>query len=83
MFITIELYYFNAKFSHMTLIRDKNEFVLRFPENLDLPLLEAFVEYIRIKEMLAKSEGTDEQATAIAEEIEKDWWKNNRHRFIQ
>jgi hypothetical protein len=66
----------------MTLLREKNELVLRIPEHLELPLLEAFIEYIRIKEILAKSGGTEAEANAIVNEIETDWWKNNRTRFL-
>lgn len=67
----------------MTLVKEQNELVLRIPENLELPLLESFLEYIRIKEILSKSNGTEEEAMLIAAEMEKDWWKNNRNRFIQ
>lgn len=67
----------------MTLAKEQNELVLRIPENLELPLLESFLEYIRIKEILSKSNGTEEEAMLIAAEMEKDWWKNNRNRFIQ
>lgn len=39
--------------------------------------------YLRILEGNAQNQGTDEQAAALADEVDKSWWNENKHRFLK
>ena len=66
----------------MNVVKVKNEIVVRIPENIDMPLLQGILDYIDAKMILSKSKGTQKQADEIADEIEKNWWKKNKKKFI-
>ena len=42
-----------------------------------------FADYMRLLESNAKNQGTQEQADALAEEINRNWWAENKHRFLK
>jgi hypothetical protein len=41
------------------------------------------IDYLRILESNAKNQGTQQQADELAREINKNWWTENKHRFIK
>jgi hypothetical protein len=41
------------------------------------------VNYLKYKEAIRKSQGTDEQANKLADESKKRWWAENKSRFIK
>jgi hypothetical protein len=42
-----------------------------------------FIEILRIKELLSKSQMTEEQALQLDEEIKEQWWQKNQARFLE
>mgnify|MGYP000429763379 CR=1 FL=1 len=42
-----------------------------------------FIETLRIKELLSKSQMTEEQALQLDEEIKEEWWQKNQARFLE
>ena len=42
-----------------------------------------FIETLRIKELLSKSQMTEEQALQLDEEIKEEWWQENQARFLE
>ena len=39
--------------------------------------------YLKYKEAIKNSEGTEEQANKLANESKKTWWAKNKKRFIK
>lgn len=62
--------------------RTDNAFVLRFPLDTDLQSLQKVIDYLKIKEIVKNSAGTEEEANSLADESKKDWWQRNKERFI-
>jgi hypothetical protein len=42
-----------------------------------------FIETLRIKELLSKSQLTTEDALKLDEEIKEEWWQKNQARFLE
>lgn len=42
-----------------------------------------FIETLRIKELLSKSQMTEEQALQLDEEMKEEWWQKNQARFLE
>lgn len=63
--------------------RTDNAFVLRFPLDTDLQSLQKVIDYLKIKEIVKNSEGTEEDANNLADESKKEWWQRNKERFIK
>jgi len=42
-----------------------------------------FIETLRIKELLSKSQMTEKQALQLDEEMKEEWWQKNQARFLE
>lgn len=67
----------------MVIERTDNEIIFRLPADIDTSGLQRIVNYLKYKETIRKSEGTDEQANKLADESKKRWWAENKGRFIK
>ena len=68
----------------MVIERDKDDIVIRLNANLiNIEEVQKFADYFRVLESNTKNQGTEEEAAALADEIDKKWWKENKHRFLK
>jgi len=57
---------------------------LSFDKNFLPPeVLSNLIENLRMKELLAKSQLTEQQAFILSEELKNNWWKNNRDKIFE
>jgi len=55
----------------------------RFPPNVDKFGMQRVLEYIDYLEMASNTKATQDDADRLADELNEDWWKRNRERFIK
>jgi hypothetical protein len=67
----------------MVIERTKDEIILHLPIDTDIEGLQNIVTYLKYKEAIRKSQGTEEQANLLADESKKRWWAENKGRFIK
>lgn len=67
----------------MVIERTNDEVIFRLPADIDTAGFERIVNYLKYKEAIRLSAGTDEQANALADESKKRWWTENKARFIK
>ncbi len=67
----------------MVIERTKNEIIFRLPADIDTAGFQCIVNYLKYKEAIRKSQGTEEQANELADESKKRWWAENKARFIK
>lgn len=68
----------------MVIERDNNTIVIKLDATLvDINDVQRFADYFRVIESNAKNKGTEEQAAALADEIDKKWWAENKHSFLK
>jgi hypothetical protein len=66
----------------MKVIRENNEIKISLPDNLiDINEVQNLLDYFRYREISSKSKGTQKDADALANEINKSWWDKNKRRF--
>ena len=66
----------------MRIERENNEIRFTIPDNIvDIDEIQNFIDYIRFKEITAKSKGTSSDANKLADEINQSWWDKNKSRF--
>lgn len=44
--------------------------------------LNEFLDKLRLKYLVSKSQMTEEEARKLAKELKSNWWKKNRDRFL-
>lgn len=67
----------------MVIERTSNEIIFRLPADIDTTGLQRIVNYLKYKEAIRKSEGTESQANKLSDESKKRWWAENKERFIK
>lgn len=67
----------------MVIERTSTEIIFRLPADIDTTGLQRIVNYLKYKEAIRKSEGTESQANKLANESKKRWWAENKERFIK
>ena len=67
----------------MIIERTNKEVIIRLPENVNTNGLQRLVDYLTYKEVTAKSKAKQSDIDALAKEVKKGWWSENRGRFVK
>ena len=67
----------------MIIERTEDEVIFRLPADTDISSLQRILNYLKYKEAISKSQGTEEQAQELARESKTRWWEENKERFIK
>jgi hypothetical protein len=67
----------------MVIEKTNNEIILRLPADIDTAGFDRIVNYLKYKEAIRLSKGTEKQANELADESKKRWWAENKQRFIK
>jgi hypothetical protein len=66
----------------MFLERTAKEVIIRLPADINWEDLELMIRFIKYKQNIAKSKVTQEDIDQLAREVNKQWWEENKHRFL-
>lgn len=67
----------------MVLERTENEVIIRLPANIKWEDLELMIRFIKYRENVSKSKAKQEDIDKLAREVNKQWWEENKHRFLK
>jgi len=60
----------------------ENETIIRISANVNLDDIQKSLDFIRYKEILSKSKGTQSDADSLAKQINTNWWSENKGKYI-
>jgi hypothetical protein len=66
----------------MKIERTSTEIIFRLPLDTNIEALQQFVNYLKIQELIQGSTATEEAVDELADVSKRDWWQENKHRFI-
>jgi len=67
----------------MSIERINNEFLIKIPASVDIGILQQFLDYVRFKTIASQSIASDDDILQIADDINRNWWVENKQNFIQ
>ncbi|MEY4905940.1 MAG: hypothetical protein RLZZ292_3755 [Bacteroidota bacterium] len=67
----------------MVIERTSTEVILRLPNNIAWEDLQLMLNFLRYREKVATSKATQDDIDTISSEMNKNWWSENKHRFLQ
>jgi dimeric dUTPase (all-alpha-NTP-PPase superfamily) len=67
----------------MIIERTNNEILLRLPANMDTDVLQKIINFLKYKEATKKSLATEKEVNSLADESKKNWWKENKGKYIK
>lgn len=50
-------------------------------EAYENPSIKRYIDLLRAKEIISKSQASDEEIIDFAQEVKRDWWEKNKDRF--
>lgn len=59
-----------------------NEIVIRISANVSLEDIQKSLDFIRYKEILSKSKGSQADADNLAKNVNNEWWRDNKNKYI-
>ncbi len=66
----------------MIIERTKSEIVIRVSSKVNTYGLQRLLDYLKYQELTASSQAKQSDIDVLAKEVNKNWWDNNKHRFI-
>ncbi len=67
----------------MTILREGGEIIIKISESkIGEKNLQRFLDYLRYSELTGKSVATQEDVDALSAEVNKNWWEENKDKFL-
>jgi len=66
----------------MTIQRAENQIVITLPASVDLEGVQRLINFLLYKEATKDSQAKQEDVDKLAREANKQWWEENKHRFL-
>ena len=58
------------------------DILFSIPDDIfEISEIQSFIDFIRFREITAKSKASQEDADKLAEEINQSWWEKNKNKF--
>jgi predicted trehalose synthase len=67
----------------MIVERTSNQIVIKVSPKVDSFGFQRIMDYLDYLEISSKSKATQEDADKLADELNQNWWANNREKFIK
>ena len=64
-------------------ILDKKKFVMTFENEVETLDVQSLIDYAKYLDATAKSQAKQSDVDALADEVSRGWWNNNKNRFIK
>ena len=66
----------------MTIQRIDNQIIITLPASVNLDGVQRLINYLLYKEATKDSQAKQEDVDKLAREVNKQWWEENKHRFL-
>jgi len=67
----------------MIVERTKSQIVIKVSPQVDTFGFQRIIDYLEYLELTSKSNSSQDEADKLADELNDNWWKNNRNKFIK
>lgn len=67
----------------MIVERINDQIVIKVSPQVDSFGFQRILEYLEYLELTSKNKATQDDADNLADELNENWWKNNRNKFIK
>ncbi len=67
----------------MKVERTYKEIIIRIPNSVDFESAQQIIDYIRYLENTSSSKATQENVDKLADDINREWWENNKAKFLE
>jgi len=66
----------------MVIERTEQGILIKTTAPVNMKAVQKIIDYFNVLEITSRAKGTEEQAAELADEVDKKWWAENKHRFL-
>ncbi|MEZ0483011.1 hypothetical protein [Fibrella aquatica] len=66
----------------MVITQQDRNILIETSGSINMQAVQKLIDYINVLEITASNQGAEEQATELAQQIDKSWWSENKSRFL-
>jgi hypothetical protein len=67
----------------MVIERTNEGILIKTTAPVNMKAVQKIIDYFNVLEITSRAQGTEEQAAALADEVNQKWWAENKGRFIK
>jgi len=67
----------------MKVERTDKEIIIRIPNSVEFERAQQIIDYIRYLENTSRSKATQEEVDKLANDVNREWWENNKDKFLE
>ncbi len=67
----------------MVIERTDQGILIKTTAPVNMKAVQKIIDYFTVLEITSRAKGTEEEAAAMADEVDKNWWAENKHRFLK
>lgn len=67
----------------MNITQNSESIQINISKNIDKVLVQRIIDYIKYLEIVSKSTNSQIEADQLADELNENWWKRNKEKFIK
>ncbi|GAB4016848.1 hypothetical protein GCM10028808_46590 [Spirosoma migulaei] len=66
----------------MVITRQDRNILIEANDSINMEAVQKLIDYINVLEIVSQNQGSEEQAAELAAESDKNWWSENKSRFL-
>lgn len=67
----------------MIITRDNDNIIIKPSQSINMAAVQQLIDYINVLEIASGKQGTEEEAAALANKVNKKWWTENKQHFLK
>lgn len=67
----------------MVIERTNSEIIIRIPSFVKTENLQQIIDFLTYSEATSQSKASEKDIEKLVKDVKKDWWKNNKARFLK
>ena len=67
----------------MVIERINGELVVKIPDRISPLAVQEVLDYLEAMSLIGKSRASEKEIARLARNLNREWWKNNKHRFVK
>ena len=67
----------------MVIERINGELVVKIPGKISPSAIQEILDYLEAMTLIGKSRASEKEIARFSKNINREWWENNKHRFVK
>ena len=66
----------------MVIERQDQNIIIKTDTGINMTAVQKLIDYVNVLEINAQNKGAEQQAEELANEVNSNWWRDNKNKFL-